>query len=184
MVTPVRKQTSLVSVLEIYILHTFSNLSHVGRRSRWNKKLALGKMSENFTGKKRMKGHSTREKSTWEESNYPQRGAESKNILGLTSSHIYLPVLPPLCFLQADTLPWLLLLLLPLTFAPCCSGRTAACLPVLPPSAAAVTALCSWEEVNEWAIARELTADWRLCDSWLWRERDSDGRSVVSWCRG
>lgn len=26
--------TSLVSVLEIYILHTFSNLSHVGGRSR------------------------------------------------------------------------------------------------------------------------------------------------------
>lgn len=65
------------------------------------------------------------------------------NVLSQASPHGYLPVLPPVCFLQADTLPWLLLLLPPLTFAPCCSGRAAACLPGLPPNAADVTALCS-----------------------------------------
>lgn len=79
-----------------------------------------------------------------------------------------LPALLPLCFLQVVTLPWLLLVpepILPLTFAPCCSRRAAACLPCLPPSAAAVTAFCSWEGVNVWAMSREPTADCRLCDS-------------------
>ena len=134
---------------------------------------------------------SAREESTLYKSDYPKeerKGRTGEGILSLTLSQVYLPVLP-LCFLQATMLPWLLLLLaLLLTFAPCCSGRAAACLPDLPPSAAAVTAFCSWEEVvNEWAIPRELTADWRLCDSWLCGDRQQRGKwwvgaDVTCWC--
>ena len=60
-----------------------------------------------------------------------------------------LPVLPPLCFLQAAMWTWLLppLPVAP-PFGPCCSGLAAGCLTGRLPmaAAAAAAAFCSWAE--------------------------------------
>lgn len=104
---------------------------------------------KNWGGKKRVKCDSKKGKKRAITPNRSRQRMGGARSLSQPRLCVYLPALPPLCFLQAATLPWLPLLPA-LTFGPCCRARAAACLPALPPSAAAVTAFCSREVLNEW----------------------------------